>query len=90
MSLRSFNPEAVLKDWSEGRHSPMHSGKSFEDCIKAAFNIPRNDAFVYRTQGAETTLAITQRAIGGKRSHGLHGWYHDKIGNPVCYLLLFE
>ncbi|KAF1976703.1 hypothetical protein BU23DRAFT_501860 [Bimuria novae-zelandiae CBS 107.79] len=81
MALKNFDPDALLKDWADEKYSPLHNGKTFEECIRAAFNIPRNDTYVYRAQG-ETTLAITQRAIGGKRSHGLHNWYHDEKGDP--------
>ena len=83
MALRSFSPDALLNNWADEKYNPKHSGKSFEECIRAAFNIPRSDNYVYRAQG-ETTLAITQRAIGGKRVHGMHDWYHDENRNLVC------
>lgn len=83
MALRNFSPDALLKNWTDEKYTPKHSGKSFEECIWAAFNIPKSDNYVYRAQG-ETTLAITQRAIGGKRVHGMHDWYHDVDSNLVC------
>ncbi|KAJ4287799.1 hypothetical protein N0V90_012503 [Kalmusia sp. IMI 367209] len=81
MALRNFDPDTLLKDWTDEKYSPAHNGKTLEECIRAAFNIPKNDSYVYRAHG-ETTLAITQRAIGGKRSHGMHNWYHDESGIP--------
>ncbi|KAF1850565.1 uncharacterized protein K460DRAFT_350607 [Cucurbitaria berberidis CBS 394.84] len=82
MALKNFNPDVLLQGWSEEKYSPLHSGKTFAQCIREAFNIPSSDSYVYRAQ-AETTLDTTQNAIGGKRIHGLHGWYHDDEGNPT-------
>lgn len=87
MSLKNFNPDALLQNWSEEKYSPIHSGKPLAQCIREAFNIPSSDTYIYRAQ-AETTLDITQRAISGKRAHGLHGWYHDEEGKPVCRMIL--
>ncbi|KAK3201597.1 hypothetical protein GRF29_185g1402270 [Pseudopithomyces chartarum] len=81
MALRNFDPDALLKDWSDEKYNPLHNGKTFEECIRLAFNIPKSDNYIYRAQG-ETTLAITQRAIGAKRTHGMHNWYHDENGQP--------
>lgn len=78
----SFSPETLLQDWSDEKYSPLHNGKTFAQCIRDAFDIPNSDTYVYRAQ-AETTLDIAQRAIAGKRAHGLHGWYHDEEGKPV-------
>lgn len=83
MALRNFSPNALLGDWTDEKYCPNHNGKSFEESIRAAFNLPKSDNYVYRAQG-ETTLAITQRAIAGKRVHGMHDWYHDEDKNPVC------
>lgn len=82
MALKSFNPATFLETFSDEAHSPLHNGKTFAQCVREAFNIPSSDTYIYRAQ-AETTLDITQRAIGAKRAHGLHGWYHDDQGNPV-------
>jgi hypothetical protein len=75
MTLKNFDPNAFLQDWSPDKYSPSHNGKPFKECIRDAFGIPSPDTYVYRAQG-ETTLSITQRAINGKRAHGLHNWYH--------------
>lgn len=88
MSLKNFSPDGLLQSWSEEKYSPIHSGKSLAQCIREAFDIPSSDAYIYRAQ-AETTLDITQRAIAGKRAHGLHGWYHDEEGKPVCCILSY-
>ncbi|KAF2818429.1 hypothetical protein CC86DRAFT_364284 [Ophiobolus disseminans] len=82
MALKNFNPGTFLQDWSEEKYSPTQSGKPFAQCIGEAFGIPPTDAYVYRAQ-AETTLHTTQKAIAGKRSYGLHGWYHDDDGKPI-------
>lgn len=82
MALRNFDPAAFMANWSDEKYLPTHNGKTFEESIRAAFSIPKNDMYVYRAQG-ETTLAITQRAINGKRANGLHNWYHDEEGKPV-------
>jgi hypothetical protein len=87
MALKNFDPEALLQNWSDEKFSPTHSGKSLAECLREAFNIPASDSYVYRAQG-ETTLDVTQRAIAGKRQHGLHGWYHDEEGKPVCFFFL--
>ncbi|KAL5388081.1 hypothetical protein PMIN06_011480 [Paraphaeosphaeria minitans] len=76
----SFSPDALLEGWTDEKYNPKHNRKNFEECIRAAFNIPKSDNYVYRAQG-ETTLAITQRAVGGKRVHGMHDWYHDENRN---------
>jgi hypothetical protein len=83
MVLNNFNPDAFLQIWSGEKFSPTHSGKTFAQCIREAFDISSSDTYVYRAQ-AETTLGTTQRAIGAKRAHGLHGWYHDDEQKPVC------
>lgn len=83
MAARTFDPHALLQDWTDGKYNPEHCGKTFEQCVRVAFNIPKDDNYVYRAQG-ETTLAMTQKAIGGKRIHGMHNWYHDENGKPVC------
>lgn len=85
MALQNFNPDAFLETWSDARYSPIHNGKTFAQCIRAAFDIPETDKYIYRAQ-AETTLDITQRAIAAKRAHGLHGWYHNEDGKPVSPL----
>ena len=82
MALKNFNPNTFLETWSDEKYSPTHSGKTFAQCIRAAFDIPETDKYIYRAQ-AETTLDITQRAIAAKRTHGMHGWYHDEEGKPV-------
>lgn len=87
MALKSFSPSTFLQTWSDEKYSPLHTGKTFAECIREAFNIPSSDTYIYRAQ-AQTTLDITQRAIGGKRAHGLHGWYHDDEGRPVSHVLL--
>lgn len=80
--MANFDPDALMSTWTDEKYNPLHNGKTFEECIRDAFNIPKPDNYVYRAQG-ETTLAITQRAIGGKRAHGMHNWYHDEAGQPV-------
>ncbi|KAL6708093.1 hypothetical protein ACN47E_003527 [Coniothyrium glycines] len=82
MALKNFDSEAFLQNWSEEKFNPLQSGKPLAQCLREAFGIPRSDAYVYRAQ-AETTLDMTQRAIGAKRDHGLHGWYHDDEGKPI-------
>jgi hypothetical protein len=82
MTLKNFNPDSFLQEWSDEKYSPTHSGKPFARCVGEAFDIPPTDTYVYRAQ-AETTLHTTQKAIAGKRSYGLHGWYHDDEGKPV-------
>lgn len=83
MALDKFDPESFLQDWTEEKYSPLHNTKSLAQCLREAFSIPAADSYVYRAQ-AETTLDVTQRAIAAKRAHGLHGWYHDDEGKPVC------
>lgn len=79
-----FEPDAFMEAWSDEAFVPTSdNGLSFKDCIIKAFNLPPNDDYVYRAQ-AVTNLDLTQRAINGKRAHGLHGWYHDEEGNSVC------
>ncbi|KAF2127710.1 hypothetical protein P153DRAFT_344006 [Dothidotthia symphoricarpi CBS 119687] len=82
MALKSFNAATFLETWSDEKYSPLHSGKTFAQCIREAFDIPASDTYIYRAQ-AETTLDVTQRAIAGKRAHGLHAWYHDDEGKPT-------
>jgi hypothetical protein len=86
MALQNFDPDAFFEDWSEEKYSPSCSGKVLAQCIGESFGIPPTDNYVYRAQ-AETTLHTTQRAIEAKRNHGLHGWYHDDEGKPVCTIL---
>ena len=81
MSPSSFDPETFLSKWSTDPILP-NEDRTFRDCIIQAFNLPPDDKYVYRAQG-ETTLDITQKAINGKRAHGLHGWYHDDDRKPV-------
>jgi len=83
MALNKFDPSSLLQNWSEEKFSPLHSQKSLAQCLREAFGISSADNYVYRAQ-AETTLDVTQRAIAAKRAHGLHGWYHDDEGKPVC------
>jgi hypothetical protein len=82
MALKNFDPDALMQNWSDEKLCPTQGGKSLAQCIREAFSIPKSDQYVYRAQ-AETTLDVTQRAIEAKRSHGLHGWYHDDEGKPV-------
>ena len=82
MALRDFDPDTLLQTWTPQKYSPAHAGKSFDECIRAAFNIPKSDSYVYRAQ-AETTLSITQRVIGAGRANGLHNWYHAEGDNAV-------
>lgn len=83
MALQKFNPNTFLDEWSEEKYSPLYSDKPLAQCIGEAFDIPPTDDYVYRAQ-AETTLLATQRAIDAKRQHGLHAWYTDDKGKPVC------
>lgn len=76
-----FDPDAFISNWSREPIVP-NADRTFRDCIIQAFNLPLDDNYVYRAQG-ETTLEITEKAIGGKRAHGLHGWYHDEEGKPL-------
>lgn len=87
----NFDPEAFIQSWSSTTYVPSHeNGFSFRDCIVKAFNLPENDDYVYRAQGA-TTLELTQKAINGGRAHGLHAWYsHDEEGNAVGRFLLLS
>ncbi|KAF1924889.1 uncharacterized protein M421DRAFT_71352 [Didymella exigua CBS 183.55] len=82
MALENFDPEAFFKKWSDEEFNPIHSGKPLARCIGEAFDIPPTDQYIYRAQG-ETTLHITERAISGKRAHGMHDWYHDEVGKPI-------
>ena len=82
MALKNFDPDILYKSWTDEKYNPTHNGKTFEQCIQEAFNLPKSDKYVYRAQG-ETTLALTQRAINGKDAHGMHNWYHDENGQPV-------
>ncbi|KAF2639528.1 hypothetical protein P280DRAFT_39440 [Massarina eburnea CBS 473.64] len=83
MALPSFSSTAFLETFSPSSHVPSSSNnKTFESCIKDAFNIPITDTYIYRASG-ETTLSTTQKAINGKRTHGLHNWYHDSNGKPI-------
>jgi hypothetical protein len=72
-----FDPEAFMAKWETDSSSliPSHeNGFSFRDCIIRAFDLPEDDEYVYRAQGA-TTLRMTQKAIDAGRANGLHGWY---------------
>lgn len=82
MALKNFDPDTFLDKWSDQKFNPIHSGKPLARCIGEAFDIPPTDQYVYRAQG-ETTLHITERAISGKRAHGMHNWYHDDSGAPI-------
>lgn len=83
---KAFNPDEFIKRWSKNNFIPSHENQfSFRECIIQAFNLPEKDDYVYRAQGV-TTLELTQKAINGKRAHGLHGWYHDEMGKPVCLI----
>ncbi|KAL5116176.1 hypothetical protein ACEQ8H_005953 [Pleosporales sp. CAS-2024a] len=82
MELPNFDADAFTSKWSDDKYCPTQSGKTFAQCIRKAFLIPKSDTYVYRAQ-AETTLELTQRAIDAKRSNGLHGWYHDEEGTPL-------
>ena len=82
MALKNFNPDAFFSKWSDEEFNPLHSGKPLARCIGEAFDIPPTDQYIYRAQG-ETTLHITERAISGKRAHGMHNWYHDESGTPI-------
>lgn len=88
VSNPSFDPAAFFSQWDDKLFVPSpENGASFKDCIIKAFNLPSDDSFVYQAHGV-TTLELTQKAINGKRAHGLHGWYHDEEGKPVCRLLI--
>jgi hypothetical protein len=79
----TFDADAFLSNWDEKDFVPSRTnGSSFRQCLIKAFNLPEDDGYVYRAQGV-TTLDLTQKAINGKRAHGLHTWYHDKSGAPV-------
>lgn len=82
MALKHFDPDALFEKWTDEEFNPTHSGKPLARCIGEAFGIPPTDQYVYRAQG-ETTLHITERAISGKRAHGMHNWYHDASGAPI-------
>ena len=82
MALKLFDPDTFLDNWSDEKFNPIHSGKPLARCIGEAFDIPPTDAYVYRAQG-ETTLHITERAIAGKRAHGMHDWYHNDSGKLI-------
>jgi hypothetical protein len=83
MTNTPFNAATFFASWSDDLHVPSSTNNlTFRQCITLAFNLPENDTYVYRAQG-ETTLAITQKAINGKRAHGLHDWYHDEEGKVV-------
>jgi hypothetical protein len=82
MALLNFDPKALLGAWTPEKYSPIDTRKPFDECIRAAFEIPRTDPYIYRAQG-ETTLAITQRVIGAGRKNGLHDWYHAEDVQPV-------
>ena len=73
-----------MTNWSPDLVPSHDNGISFRQCIIKAFNLPEDDDYVYRAQGT-TTLEITQKAINGKRAHGLHDWYHDENGKVVRY-----
>jgi hypothetical protein len=82
-SVNFFVADDFMQKWSPEDHIPGHENEfDFRNCIIKAFNLPENDEYTYRAQGV-TTLSITQKAINGKRAHGLHGWYHDESGKPV-------
>ncbi|KAF2650793.1 hypothetical protein K491DRAFT_720441 [Lophiostoma macrostomum CBS 122681] len=74
-----FNPDEFMQNWSTDRVPSHDNGISFRQCIIKAFSLPEDDNYEYKAQGV-TTLDITQRAIHGKRAHGLHDWYHDEHG----------
>lgn len=84
MALKSFNPKSYLESYSPESDVPTLDSptQTFASTIQRTFNIPQPDTYTYRAQ-AETTLAITQRAIAGKRVHGLHNWYHTPTGEPI-------
>jgi hypothetical protein len=81
MALKNFDPEAFLANWSE-EFVPTEE-RPFARCFRAAFKISQQDAYEYRAQGV-TTLDMTQAAINAKRKNGMHDWYHDEEGKPVC------
>ena len=81
MALKNFDPEAFLATWSE-EFVPT-AEKPFARCFRAAFKISQQDAYEYRAQGV-TTLDMTQAAINAKQKNGMHDWYHDEEGKPVC------
>ena len=81
MALKNFNPEAFLATWSE-EFVPTEE-RPFARCLRAAFKISQQDAYEYRAQGV-TTLDMAQAAINAKRKNGMHDWYHDQEGKPVC------
>ncbi|KAH6629506.1 hypothetical protein C7974DRAFT_188027 [Boeremia exigua] len=82
MALKNFNPDVFLEKWTDEEFNPIQSGKPLARCIGESFDIPPTDQYIYRAQG-ETTLHITERAILGKRAHGMHDWYHDDSGTPI-------
>lgn len=86
ISAKQFDPNGFMASWSDKDHVPNHDNEfSLRECIIKAFDLPENDDYIYRAQGV-TTLELTQKAINGKRAHGLHAWYHDNNLNPVGYI----
>ncbi|PVI01149.1 hypothetical protein DM02DRAFT_365652 [Periconia macrospinosa] len=87
MALKSFNPQDYLEAYTPETHVPIPDSptQTFTSTIHGTFNIPENDTYTYRAQG-ETTLPLTQKAISGKRTHGLHNWYHTPTGTPTTTL----
>ncbi|CAI6330839.1 unnamed protein product [Periconia digitata] len=84
MALRSFNPQTYLEGYSSENDTPIVDSptQTFSSTLQRTFDIPQNDTYTYRAQG-ETSLPTAQKAIGGKRVHGLHNWYHTPSGEAV-------
>ena len=87
MSLKHFDPDAFLENWSDEKFSPLHSNKTLYQCICESFGIDPKDDYVYRAM-AETTLLHMQKAIAAGGQNNMHDWYHDEEGKLVCIIII--
>ena len=77
----SFDPEAFLALWDDTQ-KPGVDGR-LDEWITNSFDIDLNDGYVYHATAA-VTLPQVQQAINVGGRNGMHAWYRDEEGKPVC------
>ena len=77
-----FDPDELFNQWAK-EPSTLPQSDDLRSSIISTFNLSQNDNFVYHAI-ASVTLAQVQDAISHGGEKGLHAWYRDEEGTPVC------
>ena len=80
-----FNPDELFEQWGNGNLSAPQ-GRELQPAVKRLFDLKENDTYVYHAVMG-VSLAEVQEALNHGRKSGLHTWYLDEEGQPVCKML---